>query len=182
MTTSSEPTTPEVRNPNEVRTYFHLKEFQANPEKVDGTERQKAQWTACLEHALALPEGPVRVALLATLNGAIGNARQLRLAREDAEKLRVQVEAEKPSLAEVSRTAHLINAWVRTLQQTFKKSYEADAKATGRDMWKTPWPWYEHELHCYGYAITSYMGKLERTVVEIEEKAAQRAAEVDKKD
>lgn len=160
---------PAARNPNDPRAYYMLERLLDAPDSFAIVpSRLLANLRASLDAVLAMPEGDVRVTLLRTLNSATNDAKRLRETQAEAQTLKEQLKAEKPTLAEANEAVKKVKIYVKLLHDKFNIVYNGEAKR-GTDMWKTAWPWYEHELHVYTPAIVRSVEELARILKAAEE-------------
>lgn len=152
--------TAEKPNPNDPRSHERLRLLLDDTEALGLGKHALSDTRVLLEHALTLPEGATREVLLRHLNmGLFGQQRRKEL-YESNQKLSEQLKTEKPDLAELNLLLSPFATWVKLLRDKFRQVYEVESKK-GQDLWKTAWPWYEHELYCYTDAMQHQIKKIE---------------------
>lgn len=137
---------------NDPRSHSMVAMLLNDPDSFGASQHLKSRFSKAVEAAMTVPEGDGRIALLRTLNSAISDSRRRQELFAENQVLVAQLKAENPTQAELNGVRNKVNAWVRTLHEKFKQCYDTEAKR-GTDMWKTSWPWFEHEMHVYLPAI-----------------------------
>lgn len=140
-------------NYNDPRAYLALKSYLDNPAAFPQLGHSTLRdLQASLDVVLAMPEGDGRCALLKSLNSGLTATRRRFELYDGVNALHRQLKAERPDMAELGAAADLIKRYGQMFISKFKQAYDIEAKK-GNDMWKTAWPWYEHELYSYVPAL-----------------------------
>jgi len=145
-------------NLNDPRSHSMVATLLDSPDSLGTSKHVKDRFCKAVEAALSVPDGEGRIALLRTLNSAISDSRRRQELFAENQLLVAQLKAENPVQAELNEVRSKVKVWVQSLHDKFKQCYDAEAKR-GTDMWKTSWPWFEHEMHVYLPAIVREVEK-----------------------
>jgi hypothetical protein len=145
-------------NLNDPRSHSMVATLLDSPDSLGISKHVKDRFCKAVDAALSLPDGDGRIALLRTLSTAISDVRRRQELYAENQVLAAQLKAENPVQADLNEARSRVKAWVQSLHTKFKQCYDAEAKR-GTDMWKTSWPWFEHEMHVYLPAIVREVEK-----------------------
>jgi hypothetical protein len=114
-----------------------------------------------LAHAQSLPSGEAREQLLRHLDRSLTRLKRIRDLYDSNNLLSAQLKAEKPNVSEMNYLLSALPTWVKLLRTKFSEVADQE-KAKGFNLWKSAWPWYEHELYCYTDAMLSQLQKIKQ--------------------
>lgn len=146
-------------DPSSPRSYGNLILLMDNPDALGLNRFSIGETQALLEDAQTLPPGPFRVRLLTFLDKSLSRLIRQKECYDQTSMLQAQLRAEKPDLSEFNSHARAIESSMKMLRKKFTQTADVE-KGKGIDLWKTAWPWYEHELYCHTDTALLFLKKM----------------------